>query len=59
MDNDSRIVRAIKETVKEIKFQIDYHGYYIMDSSMGNTAIRDIIMQGNSAMIARCGALCG
>lgn len=56
MDNDSRIVRAIKETVKEIKFQIDYHGYYIMDSSMGNTAIRDIIMQGNSAMIARCGA---
>lgn len=56
MDNDSKIVRAIKETLKKIKFRIDYRGYYILDSSTGNDIIKDIVTQSKPAMIARCGA---
>lgn len=56
MDNDNKIVRAIKETIKKFKFRIDYRGYYILDSSTGNDIIKDIVTQSKPAMIARCGA---
>ena len=56
MDNDSKIARSIKATIKEIKFHIDYRGYYIMDSLTGNDIIKDVVTQGKPAMVARCGA---
>lgn len=56
MDNDSRIVRIIKDTIKSVKFGIDYCGHYVMDSLTGNDHIKDIVLQDRPAMIARCGA---
>lgn len=57
MDNDSKIVRKIKETIKTIKFKIDYREYSIMDASTGNDGISYIILQNKPAMVARGGAV--
>lgn len=56
MDNDSRIVKVIKDTMKTVRFRIDYRGYSVMDSSTGNDHIKDIILRNRPSMIARCGA---
>lgn len=56
MDNDSRIMRIIKEKIKTVRFRIDYRGYDVMDSSTGNDYIKEIVLQNMPAMIARCGA---
>ncbi|RJV45096.1 hypothetical protein DWX57_08775 [Coprococcus sp. AF19-8AC] len=56
MDNDSKIIRELKNVVKNLKFHIDYRGYHIMDPSTGNEIIKEIVLQNNPTMIARCGA---
>lgn len=56
MDNDSMLVKKLKEMIKAIKFKIDYRGYYVMDPSTGNDYIKQIVLRNRPAMIARCGA---
>lgn len=56
MDNDSKLVRAIKKTIKTIKFKIDYRGYSVLSASEGNDSIKDTILLSKPAMVARCGA---
>lgn len=56
MDNDSRLVRTIKRTIKAIKFKIDYRGYSVLGASEGNDSIKDLILTSQPAMVARCGA---
>lgn len=56
MDNDSRLVKALKKTIKEIKFRVDYRGYTILDAQSGNERIKSLVIDGKTAMVARCGA---
>lgn len=57
MDNDSMLVKKLKEMIKAIKFKIDYRGYYVMDASTGNDCISDVILQNKPTMVARGGAV--
>lgn len=56
MDNDSRLIRMLKRTIKEAKFRIDYRGYSIFDAVSGNRIIKETIQSAKPAMVARCGA---
>lgn len=56
MDNEIKLVRALKKTVKNIKFKIDYRGYSILDASNGNENIKNIVLADKPSMVARCGA---
>lgn len=56
MDNDSRFIKFLKQTYKNVKFAIDYRGYSIKKAEEGNLTIKKIIETGKASMIARCGA---
>ena len=56
MDNDKKAIKLLKTIYKQVKFRIDYHGIRVISAEEGNQSIGKMILSGNSAMIARCGA---
>lgn len=56
MDNDRKLIKQLKELYKKLKFKKEYEGIQIVDANGGNHKIKDIVMSGTPAMIARCGA---
>lgn len=56
MDNDLRIIKKLKQTYKNIKFKMNYHDLKVMSEDAGNQFIREMILSGAPAFVARGGA---
>ncbi|MDD3401834.1 MAG: hypothetical protein PHQ72_00560 [Hespellia sp.] len=56
MDNDKQAIKLLKKIYKQIKFRANYRGIHVKSAVEGNQSIREMILFGNAAMIARCGA---
>ena len=56
MDNDIKLVKVIKKAIKNIKFKVNYRGFFILNGADGNDRIKELILAARPAMIARCGA---
>lgn len=56
MDNDRKLVKQIKQLVKQIKFQFDYHDLTVIPENEGNGVIRELIMNGKPGFVGRGGA---
>ena len=56
MDNDKKAIKLLKTIYKRMKFRIDYRGIHVKSAVEGNQSIREMILSGNAAMRARCGA---
>lgn len=56
MDNDKKIVKQIKQLVKQIKFQFDYRDLTVMPENEGNGVIRELIENGKPGFVGRGGA---
>ncbi len=56
MDNDIKVIKYIKETIKKTKFKLDYKDINIMDESTGNEYIKKLILGSNPCAVVRGGA---
>lgn len=57
MDNDLKIVKIIKNSIKTLRFKLEYFGTHIESLEQGNKIIRDIVEQGKPAAIVRLGSV--
>lgn len=56
MDNDKKLVKQIKQIVKQLKFRFDYRDLSVMPENEGNRAIRELIENGAPGFVGRGGA---
>lgn len=56
MDNDKKLVKKIKQIVKQLKFRFDYRDLSVMPENEGNRAIRELIINGAPGFVGRGGA---
>lgn len=56
MDNDSRLIKKVKQTIKNTKFSWSYKGIRIADENEGNEIISQMIISGKPFCAVRGGA---
>ena len=56
MDNDIKIVKVIKGTIKNVRFSLEYLNKHIPSEEIGNQEINNLIMVGKPAAVMRLGS---
>lgn len=56
MDNDIKIVKIIKTSIKAIRFKLEYFDTHIASLEQGNDEIKEIIVRGKPAAVVRLGS---
>lgn len=56
MDNDIKIVKVIKGTIKNMRFSLEYLNKHIPSEEIGNQEINNLIMVGKPAAVMRLGS---
>lgn len=56
MDNDKKIVKIIKNTIKRVRFSLEYLNKQIPSEEKGNQEIYNLIITGNPAAVMRLGS---
>ena len=56
MDNDKKLVKLLRQAVKQLKFKFDYRDVAVLPETQGCKAISDMIYAEKPAFVARGGA---
>lgn len=56
VDNDTRLVKKVKKSIKDIRFYLEYLDKHIPSENKGNQMIYNLVLQGEPAAVMRLGS---